>query len=94
MIPLYKTYISDELPELDAILRSGALSYSTWGKIFEKKLGEYIGEPKILTTNSYNSAMLVTLSVIGIKPGDEIIASSNSCLASNQPFVSQNLKVV
>jgi len=94
MIPLFKPYIPDELPELDAILRSGALSYAKWGKLFEKKLGEYTGEPRILTTNSYNSAMLVTLSVIGIKPGDEIIASPISCLASNQPFVTQNLKVV
>ena len=38
MIPLFKPYIPDELPELDSILRSGALSYAKWGKLFEKKL--------------------------------------------------------
>jgi len=94
MISLFKPYMTTELPELDAILHSGALSYGKWGKLFETKLGEYIGEQKIVSVNSYNSAMLVALTVIGIKPGDEIIASPMSCLASNQPFVTQGAKVI
>lgn len=95
MIPLFKPYMPIELPELDAILHSGALAYGRWGKLFETKLGEYIGgEPKIATVNSYNSAMLVALTTLGIKPGDEIIASPMSCLASNQPFVTQGVNVV
>lgn len=94
MIPLFKPYMPAKLPELDTILHSGALAYGKWGKLFEQKLAEYIGETRITTVNSYNSAMLVALSVIGVKPGDEIIASPMSCLASNQPFATQNLKVV
>ena len=94
MIPLFKPYMPSELPELETILHSGFLSYGKWGRLFEDKLGEYIGEKKIVTVNSYNSAMLVALAVIGIKPGDEIIASPMSCLASNQPFVTQGAKVV
>ncbi len=94
MIPLFKPYMPAELPELNAILHSGALAYGKWGKLFEQKLGEYIGENRIVIMNSYNSAMLVALAVIGVKPGDEIIASPMSCLASNQPFATQNLKVV
>jgi len=94
MIPLFKPYMPAELPELDVILHSGALAYGKWGKKFEQKLGEYIGETRITTVNSYNSAMLVALAIIEVKPGDEIIASPMSCLASNQPFATQNLKVV
>lgn len=94
MIPLYKPFMPIELPELDEILHSGALAYGKWGKLFEQKLGEYIGETRIATTNSYNSALLVALAVIGLNPGDEIIASPMSCLASNQPFATQNLKVI
>lgn len=94
MIPLFKPYMPSELPELNAILHSGALAYGKWGKLFEQKLGEYIGETRITTVNSYNSAMLIALAVIGVKPGDEIIASPMSCLASNQPFATQNLKVI
>lgn len=94
MIPLFKPYMPSELPELEKILHSGALSYGKWGRQFEAKLSEYISNEKILVVNSYNSAMLVALTVIGVKPGDEIITSPMSCLASNQPFITQGAKVV
>lgn len=94
MTPLFKPFMPCQLPEIDAILHSGVLSYGKWGRLFETKLGQYIGEDQILAVNSFNSAMLLTLGVIGIEPGDEIIASPMSCLASNQPFVTQHAKVV
>jgi len=94
IIPLFKPYMPEKLPELNTILHSGSLSYGKWGKQFELRLGEYIGNPKIAVVNSYNSTMLIALEVIGIRPGDEIIASPMSCLASNQPFVTQGAKVV
>lgn len=82
------------LPELDSILHSGALSYGKWGKIFEEKLGNYIGEKNIAVVNSFNSAMLVVLTTLGLKSGDEVVASPMSCLASNQPFVTLGVKVI
>lgn len=84
----------ETLPELNNILYSGALSYGKWGRLFEKAIGEYINNRNIAAVNSYNSAMLMALAVIGAKPGDEIIASPMSCLASNQPFATQSVKVV
>jgi dTDP-4-amino-4,6-dideoxygalactose transaminase len=39
-------------------------------------------------------AMLVAIATLDLKSGDEIIASPVSCLASNQPFATQGLKVV
>lgn len=93
MTPLYKPYMPSELPELINILRSGELAYGKWGKKFEEKLSDYIGNSKLLTTNSYNSAMLVAIAVLGLKQGDEIIASPMSCLASNQPFATQSIKI-
>lgn len=94
MIPLFKPYMPLEFPELEKILHSGSLSYGKWGRLFETKLGNYIDENKIITVNSYNSAMLVAITVIGLKSGDEIIASPMSCLASNQPFATQGVKVI
>lgn len=94
MIPLFKPYMPDELPELEAILQSGMLAYGKWGKLFEKALGDYLDNTRIAVVNSYNSAMLIAIAVIGLKPGDEIIASPMSCLASNQPFATQGIKVI
>ncbi|MBU2526454.1 MAG: aminotransferase class V-fold PLP-dependent enzyme [Bacteroidetes bacterium] len=94
MIPLYKPYMPGKLPKLELILHSGELSYGKWGHEFEKRLNDYIGFKNILVTNSFNSAMLVVLTTLGISQGDEIIASPMSCLASNQPFTCLGIKVV
>ena len=79
---------------IEEILYSGKLSFGEKGKEFERKLGFYIGNEKVLTINSYNQALLVVLSTLGLKAGDEIIASPVSCLASNQPFLVKGLKIV
>jgi len=95
MISIYKPYMPDNLmPELNTILYSGQLNYGKYGKQFESGLKDFIGCEYLLTVNSYNTAMLVLLSTLRLKPGDEIIASPVSCLASNQPFITKGLKVI
>ncbi len=95
MIPIFKPYMPENITsEIESILYSGKLSYGDKGKEFEEKLASYIGNDKVLTVGSYNQALLIVLSTLGLKPGDEIIASPVSCLASNQPFVVKGLKVV
>ena len=95
MIPIFKPYMPENITsEIEGILYSGKLSFGEKGKEFEKKISSYIGNDKVLTISSYNQALLIVLSTLGLKPGDEIIASPVSCLASNQPFVVKGLKVV
>lgn len=95
MIPIFKPYMPENIQKgINEILYSGKLSYGEKGKEFEEKLASYIGNDKVLTISSYNQALLIVLSSLGLKPGDEIIASPVSCLASNQPFVVKGLKVI
>lgn len=94
MIPIFKPYMPENLPELKEILYSGNLAYGYWGKKFEKKLRKYLTNPNILVVNSFNSSVQVALITLGIKAGDEIIASPMSCLASNQPFITIGAKVI
>lgn len=93
MIPLYKPYMPSKLPDLDEILHSGALSYGKWGREFETRLRFFIGNENLITTNTYSNAIHITLATLGLKPGDEVIASPMACLASNQPLVTYGLKV-
>jgi perosamine synthetase len=92
MIPLFKPYIP-ELPELLPILNSGSLAYGIYAREFEKKLSEFIGVENMIVTNSFNMAILVALSTIGIDIGDEILLSPMACLASTQPLLSVGIKV-
>lgn len=82
------------LPELNNILHSGSLAYGTWGKKFENKISTYIEADYLLSTNSYASAIQLALTVLDLKPGDEVITSPMSCLASNMPLLTFGLKVV
>lgn len=93
MIPLYKPHMP-ELPELDAILHSGALAYGEYSRKFERRLSEFIGiDKRVLVTNSFNMAIAVATSLLDIKAGDEVIASPMACLASTQPFAANGIRV-
>jgi dTDP-4-amino-4,6-dideoxygalactose transaminase len=95
MIPIFKPYMPENITSgIEDILYSGKLSYGDKGKEFEEKLSSYIGNDKVLIISSYNQALLIVLSTLALKPGDEIIASPVSCLASNQPIVVKGLKVI
>ncbi|HLN56054.1 MAG TPA: aminotransferase class V-fold PLP-dependent enzyme [Bacteroidales bacterium] len=94
MIPLYKPFIPAELPELDRILHSGALAYGSYGRQFEQMLSSYLDTSNVVLVSSFNSAILVTLITLDVKPGDEIIASPMACLASNQPLVTVGANVI
>ncbi|MBF5027133.1 DegT/DnrJ/EryC1/StrS family aminotransferase [Planobacterium oryzisoli] len=94
MIPIFKPYMPQGIDsDLMTILHSGQLSYGRYGKEFENKLRNYLGNDRILTTSTYNQALLMVLSILDLKPGDEIIASPVSCLASNQPFAVKGLSI-
>lgn len=94
MIPIFKPYMPQDIEnELIKILNSGQLAYNRYGKEFENSLGAFIENDKIITTTTYNQALLMVLSVLDLKPGDEIIASPVSCLASNQPFAIKGLSI-
>ncbi len=94
MIPIYKPFMPENITGgINEILYSGQLAYGKYGREFEKSLSQFIGNPDILTTATYNQALLMVLSILNLKPGDEIIASPVSCLASNQPFAVKNLKI-
>lgn len=92
MIPLYKPYMPP-LPELKEILYSGQLSYGSYTRRFEDSLKQYFDEQYLLVTNSFHTAVSVALGVLGLLPGDEVIASPMACLASTQPYQSSGMKV-
>ncbi|KUF42856.1 aminotransferase DegT [Myroides marinus] len=94
MVPIFKPYMpKDILSEIEDNLYSGNLSFGVKAKMFEKSIGSYINNSRFLSTSSYNHALLIVISALGLKSGDEIIASPMSCLASNQPFAIKGLKI-
>lgn len=83
-----------DLPEMHSILSSGKLAYGAYGRQFEGELRKYFQTEFVLITNTFNMAILVSLTTLDIKPGDAVIASPMACLASTQPLLSIGLKVI
>ena len=93
MIPLYKPFIP-KVPKLHEILNSGKLAYGTYGAKFELSIKTFIGNENVITTNSFNLAILIALKALGLKPGDKIVASPMACLSSSQPLLNYGLEVI
>lgn len=82
-----------ETPLVNEILHSGQLSYGKYGREFESLLANYFGTSNVLVTNTFNMAILVALTTLGIKAGDTVIVSPMACLASTQPLISIGIKI-
>lgn len=71
-----------EIEEVVKALKSGWITTGPKTKEFEKKIAEYIGVNKAVCLNSATSSMELTLRILGIGPGDEVITSAYTYTAS------------
>ncbi len=73
-IPFSPPDISEKEVSLVAeALRSGWITTGPKTKEFERNLAEYIGTNKVACLNSATAAMEMTLRLLGVGPGDEVI---------------------
>lgn len=76
-IPFSPPDITDE--EINAVaetLRSGWITTGPKTKEFENKITEFIGVPKAVALNSCTSALELTLRLLGVGEGDEVITTA------------------
>lgn len=94
MIPLFKVAMSTAVSEaLAPVLASGYIGEGPQVEAFEHALGEYLGAP-VLAVNSCTSALDLAYELIGLGPGDEVIATPMTCLATNLPLAKRGCRIV
>lgn len=71
-----------EIAEVTEILRSGWITTGAKTKLLEKRIAEYVGTSKAVCLNSATAAMEMTLRILGIGEGDEVITSAYTYTAS------------
>ncbi|PRR84076.1 DegT/DnrJ/EryC1/StrS family aminotransferase [Clostridium vincentii] len=82
-IPFSPPDITDaEIEEVIKAMKSGWITTGPRTKEFERKIAEYIGVNKAVCLNSATAAMELTLRILGIGPGDEVITSAYTYTAS------------
>jgi dTDP-4-amino-4,6-dideoxygalactose transaminase len=82
-IPFSPPDISDlEIDEVIDTLRSGWITTGQKTKEFERRIAEYVGTNKAVCLSSATAAMELTLRILGIGPGDEVITSAYTYTAT------------
>lgn len=71
-----------EIAEVAKAMKSGWITTGPRTKLFEHKIAEYVGTTKAVTLNSATAAMELTLRILGIGSGDEVITSAYTYTAS------------
>lgn len=71
-----------EISEVCEALRSGWITTGPRTKQFEKEIAEYVGTNRAVCLNSATAAMELTLRLLGVGPGDEVIVPAYTYTAS------------
>jgi perosamine synthetase len=83
MIPFTRPIIEDEeIEAVKKVLESGMLAEGKVAREFEKQFSEYIGTKYATVTSSGTTALTTALEAMGIQPGDEVITSPFTFIAS------------
>lgn len=94
-IPFSPPDITDEeIREVIKVLRSGWITTGPKTKEFAKKIAEYVGVNKAVCLSSATAAMELTLRILGIGPGDEVITSAYTYTASASVIDHVGAKIV
>lgn len=72
----------EEIDEVVDTLKSGWITTGPKTKLFEQQIAEYCNTSKAVCLNSATAAMEMTLRLLGIGPGDEVITSAYTYTAS------------
>lgn len=73
---------NEDINAVAEALRSGWITTGPKTKLFESKISEFCGTGKAVALNSATACLEMTLRVLGIGPGDEVITSAYTYTAS------------
>ncbi|NPV45257.1 MAG: DegT/DnrJ/EryC1/StrS family aminotransferase [Firmicutes bacterium] len=83
-----------EIDEVIDTLKSGWITTGPKTKLFEKKIAEYCNTSKAVCLSSATAAMEMTLRLLGIGEGDEVITSAYTYSASASVIYHVGAKIV
>lgn len=97
MIPLVKPFIPPKhllMPRLENILYSGYVTEGEAVYKFEDRLSKLLDNPYCLSLNSGTAALHISLLLIGVSEGDEVISTALTAEPTNTTIALTGAKVV
>jgi dTDP-4-amino-4,6-dideoxygalactose transaminase len=94
--PAWPFYAEDEIAAVEAVLRSGRVNYwtGTEARRFEEEFAAAVHCRHAIALANGTVALELALRVLGLKPGDEIIVTPRTFIASASAAVVQGFKPV
>lgn len=83
-----------EINEVANALRSGWITTGPKTKELERRVADYVGVNRAVCLNSATAAMELTLRILGVGPGDEVITSAYTYTASASVIDHVGAKIV
>jgi len=94
-ISLFKVHTPPNIGEtLQEVFDSGMITEGTYSDKFEKMFGEYVSNDNCSLLNSCTSALTLAYHMAGVGPGDEVISTPMTCMATNEPIDTLGAKIV
>ncbi|HAH33125.1 MAG TPA: erythromycin biosynthesis sensory transduction protein eryC1 [Elusimicrobia bacterium] len=94
---LYAQYLTIK-PEIDAamaeVIRASAFIRGPFVDAFEREFSEILGVPHCVSCANGTDALYIAMHALGVKPGDEVITSAHSWIATSETITQAGGKVV
>lgn len=84
---LQPTITEEDIEEVARVLRSGWLVLQKETELFEKAFAQYMGAKEAVLVNSCTCALHLSLKILDLKEGDEVITTSLSYVSSVNPVL-------
>ncbi|MGB5106253.1 MAG: DegT/DnrJ/EryC1/StrS family aminotransferase [Candidatus Zixiibacteriota bacterium] len=94
-VPFYRLKISKaEIDKVNQTLRSGWLTTGKVTQQFETEFAEYVGAQYAVAVNSCTAALHLSLIAAGVGPGDEVITTPYTFVATTETIIQCGARVV
>jgi dTDP-4-amino-4,6-dideoxygalactose transaminase len=87
-------FTEEDIAEVVEAIKSGWVTTGPRTKEFERRIAEYIGVKKAVCLSSATAAMELTLRMLGVGPGDEVITTAYTYTASASVIHHVGAKIV
>lgn len=95
MIPMFYPHVPESaIDKLAEVLRSRWVGQGPKVEEFEKEFSKKFGLKHVVSLNSGTSALRLALALIGVGPGDEVISTPYTMVATNTAILEQFAKPV
>ncbi len=86
-VPLFRVHVPPGAEaRIGETLASGHIAHGARVAEFEARLAEFRGAERVCAASEFSAALPLALYLAGVRPGDDVVVSPMSCLATTMPI--------